>query len=188
MAFPRIQNVEFEPEEERLKVALPAERHVIFLGLYSVLLLAWLGVTVWMISLLFETSISDLPTMFLIVWVLILLVWAYVWYRLGRSVWYWWQYYAATREILFIDKELLIVRRPLSLFGVTDAYDMEHVGPFYYSEKNDAVTFEYGSRAGQFGKSLMPEEGAQLAKALNRRFFPEALVPDEDEESIYSVK
>lgn len=188
MTLPRIENVEFEVEEERLKVTLPAKRQQLFLGLYSVLLLAWIGVTIWMITLLFNTSISDLPTMFLIVWVLILLIWAYVWYRLGRSVWYWWQYYAATREILFINKELLIVRRPLSLFGVTDAYDMQHVGPFYYSEKNDSLAFDYGSRAGQFGKSLTPEEGAQLAKALNRRFFPEALEPDEDEEGIYSVK
>lgn len=188
MTFPHIQNVEFEPDAERLKVTLPAERHHLFLGLYSILLLAWIGVTIWMISLLFETSISDLPTMFLIVWILILLVWAYVWYRLGRSVWYWWQYYAATREILFIDKELLIVRRPLSLIGVTDAYDMEHVGPFYYSEKNDSIAFDYGSRAGQFASSLTPEEASQLAKALNRRFFPEALEPAGDDEGIYSVK
>lgn len=174
MNFPDIQDVQFDTVDERLKVVMPVERSWPYLVVYSVLLLAWVGVTIWMLSLLFGTSMSDLPTTFMIVWIIILLIWAYIWHRLGRSVWRWWQYYAATREVLFIDREILIVRRPLSLLGVTDAYGMEHVSPFYYSEKHDSVAFDYGSRGGLFGGGIARQDAQLLIRYLNDRFHPHA--------------
>lgn len=179
---PRIDGVTFEQTPERLKVVLPLRRQWPFLLVYSVLMLTWIVVTVWMLVLLFQTSRGQMGLVFFIVWVLILLVWAYLWYRLGGFVWRWWQYYAATREILFIDPALLIVRRPLSVLGVTDAYAMEHVSPFYYSERHAAVAFDYGSRGGVFGQALAPLQAQQLVTALNRRFFPHATAPGDDDE------
>lgn len=171
--FPEIEKIQFDTVDERLKVVMPVERNWPFFGVYTVLLVTWVGVTGWMLVLLFGISISELTTQFLIVWAIILLIWAYVWYRLGRMVWRWWQYYASTREVLFIDSDVLIVRRPLSLLGVTDAYGMEYVSPFYYSEKHEAVAFDYGSRGGLFGSGVGREEAQQLIDFLNRRFYPD---------------
>jgi hypothetical protein len=180
MIGPRIPNVTVEASADRLKVAVPLRRQPRFLLVYSALLLAWLVFTVWMLVLLFQTSRGGMSTLYLLVWALILLIWAYLWYRLGRFIWRWWQYYAASREILFIDSSLLIIRRPLSLLGVTDAYAMEHVSPFYYSEKNQAVAFDYGSRGALFGSGLDRAAARQLTAVLNRRFFPHAHFDEEE--------
>ncbi|NLF63802.1 MAG: hypothetical protein GX579_04305 [Chloroflexi bacterium] len=181
MNYPDIAGVTFEETPERLKVVLPVRRQWPYLLVYSVLMLTWLGATVWMLTLLFGVSRGDMSVRFLIVWVIILLIWAYLWYRLGSFVWRWWQYFAATREILLVSPATLIVRRPLSLLGVTDAYAMEHVSPFYYSEKNGAVAFDYGSRGGLFGLGLERPAAQELIAALNRRFFPHALDEDDEE-------
>lgn len=179
MDFPQIEDVQFEFAGDRLKVVLPAERNWIYLALYSLLLLVWLGVTIWMVGLLFGTAIGDLPTGFLIVWIIILLVWAYIWYRLGRHVWRYWQYYVAKKEILFVDDELFIVRRPLSLLGVTDAYAMEHAGSLYYSDKYNGIAFDYGSRGGVFARGLERGEAERLISTLSGHFFPAASEPEE---------
>lgn len=180
MIGPRIPKVTFEASADRLKVALPLRRQSGFFLVYSLLMLAWLVFTVWMLVLLFQTSRGEMSTLFLVIWALILLVWAYLWYRLGRFIWRWWQYYAATREILIIDPAMLIIRRPLSLLGVTDAYAMEHVSPFYYSEKHHAVAFDYGSRGALFGTGLDKSEASQLITTLNRRCFPHAQLDEEE--------
>lgn len=172
--FPEIEQVQFDAVDERLKVIMPLQRNRLFLGVYSVLLLTWVGVTVWMVTLLLGADTSGLATQFIVVWVILLLIWAYIWYRLGGMVWRWWQYYAAMREVLFINGEVLIVRRPLSLLGVTDAYDMEHVSPFYYSTKHGAVAFDYGSRGGLFGSGISVNAAQELIDYLNARFYPHA--------------
>jgi hypothetical protein len=179
MSFPVIDDVQFDIVDERLKIVMPVQRNWAYLGVYSVLLATWIGVTGWMLVLLFGTSISQLSTQFVIVWIIILLVWAYIWYRLGRNVWRWWQYYVATREVLFVDKDVLIIRRPLSLLGVTDAYGMEHVSPFYYSARHQSVAFDYGSRGSLFGSGIERESAQRLIKYLNDRFFPHAGEPDD---------
>lgn len=172
--FPEIAQVQFDTVDERLKVVMPLQRNSLFLGVYSVLLLTWIAVTVWMVTLLLGADTAGLATQFLVVWIILLLIWAYIWYRLGGMVWRWWQYYAATREVLFIDAEILIVRRPLSLLGVTDAYDMEHVSPFYYNAKHEAVAFDYGSRGGLFGSGISASAAEDLIDYLNARFYPHA--------------
>ena len=174
MLSPPIDGVEYEDTAERVRVVMPVARQRAFLAVYSVLVLVWLGATLWMLAGLFDTPIRGLPLGFAVGWVVILLIWFYIWYRLGRHVWRWWQYFAASREILYVYDDLLVVRRPLSLFGVTDGYDMEHVGPFYYDEEEEAVAFSYGSRGGSFGHALPEADARRLIALLNRRFFGEA--------------
>lgn len=178
--FPQIERVQFGIVDERLKVVMPLYRQWPFLVTYTVLLLAWIGATGWMLALLFGADTTDLTTQFMIVWIVILLIWAYIWYRLGRMVWRWWQYYAATREVLFVDDDILIIRRPLSLLGVTDAFDMDHVSPFYYSDKHTAIAFDYGSRGGLFATGVARAEAEQLIAYLNDRYFPNAVLFDDE--------
>lgn len=180
MIYPQIEGVTFDENEERLKVAFPVRRHRLFLSLYTVLLLVWLGVTGWMLYLLFAADISQLGLTFLVVWILILLVWAYVWYRLGRNIWRWWQYYMATRELLLIDAETLVVHRPFFFLGVTDAYAREHISPFRYDEEEEAIAFAYGARAGKFAAGLAETPARRLVATLNRRFFPGAVEEDQE--------
>jgi hypothetical protein len=182
MSYSPFDQVTFEETPERLKVVLPLRRQWPFLLVYSAIMLTWIVVTVWMLVRLFQTSRGDMSLLYVIVWGLILLVWAYLWYRLGRFVWRWWQYYAAVKEILFVNRELLIIRRPLSLLGVTDAYAMEHVSPFYYSEKQKGIAFDYGTRGGLFGQALSLDSAQQLVAGLNRRYFPHALDDDEEDD------
>ena len=85
MNYPDIAGVTFEETPERLKVVLPVRRQWPYLLVYSVLMLTWLGATVWMLTLLFGVSRGDMSVRFLIVWVIILLIWAYLWYRLAVS-------------------------------------------------------------------------------------------------------
>lgn len=177
--YPQIEGVTFDENEERLKVVFPVRRHQLFLSLYTVLLLVWAGVTGWMLYLLFAADISALGLGFLVVWIVILLVWAYVWYRLGRNVWRWWQYYVATREVLLIDEEMVVVHRPFFFLGVTDAYAREHVSPFRYDEEEGAIAFAYGARAGKFGTGLPAPMARRLVVVLNRRLFPEAVLEEE---------
>lgn len=189
MNLPVINNVEFEEQENRLKVVMPLQRQWPYFIVYSLLLLIWVAATGWMIGILlgqiFRPADYSLPVLFLVVYVIIILAWSFFWYRIGKSVWRYWQYYAALREILFIDGHTLIVRRPLSILGVTDAYDMRHVSSFYYSEKNAAIAFDYGSRGGLFGQGLGREAAEQLITVLNERFYPHAQqVDDLDEELV----
>lgn len=176
MNLPAINNVEFEEQENRLKVVMPLQRHWPYFTTYSILLLIWVGATGWMLGILlgqiFRTTDFGLTALFVVVYIIIILIWSYLWYRIGKSIVRYWQYYAALREILFIDTYRLIVRRPLSIFGVTDAYDMAHVSPFYYSDKHQAIGFEYGSRGGLFGQGLSREEAGRLIEVLNDHFFP----------------
>ena len=181
MIYPQIEEVTFDENEERLKVAFPVRRNLLFFGIYSVLLLAWLGVTGWMLALLFAADVSAMGLSFIIVWIIILLVWAYIWFRLGRSIWHWWQYHVAEREVLLIDEELLVVHRPFLFLGVTEAYALEHVSPFAYDEEEKVIGFAYGARAGNFASGLPAPAARRLAVALNRRYFPDELQEDGDE-------
>lgn len=174
-----IEGVTVGESDGQFKVIMPAHRNRLFLAIYSVLMLVWIGVSIAMIVTLFGVSVAGMRTLFVIIWILILVVWAYVWYRLGRNVWRYFRYFAATREILFIDEEILIVQRPFAIMGVTDGYDMEHVGPFFYHKKYEGIAFEYGTRAGVFGQGLEKDPARQLARLLNHQFFPHAILEEE---------
>lgn len=168
-----IRNVHFEQTPERLKVVLPVKRNWVWFLLFTVLVIIWLVGLVW--GLVFTIrDVAFSGERFAIVFTIMLLIWLYIWYRLGRMLWRQWQYYAASREILFINKERLIVRRPVSVLGLTDAYDMQHVSPFFYSDEHHCPAFGYGNQRIYFGYGLEENEARQLAKAINKLYFPYA--------------
>lgn len=176
-----ISNVHFEQTAERLKIVLPLKRNWFLVVLYTVLMLAWLvmlaGGILFMIR---EAALSGQRYAFVFTTMIIVLL--LVLYRLGRrAVWLPWQSLLATREILFINKEELIVRRPVSLLGTTDFYDMAHVGPFFYLEEQRAIAFPYGQFRTEFGHSLARPEAERLIVTLNERYFPNRDEEDEDD-------
>jgi len=106
----------------------------------------------------------------------LLILWLVIWLVFGRFLWKHWQYYAAGRELLFIDQEQLIVRRPVSILGLTSAYDMAHISPFYHSDTHNRPAFDYAYLHVYFGQGLTRQDSEQLVSKINQRWFPE---PDE---------
>lgn len=164
--FPQIGTLEIEEDQERLKIILPLKRNRLLLSLFSLLIVVWLAMTVAIIAAMLREHYTWLLN-------LMLLIWLGIWAWFGRVLWRRWQFFAAGREILFINHERLILRRPLSLLGPTDAYDMKHVTPFYRSDLHSCPTFDYAFQHVYFGQSLPVDEATQLIAALNRRFFAE---------------
>lgn len=175
--LPSIENIQFEENKERLKVVLPVKRHWFYLILYSIMLLTWAGMLVF--GLVYTWQIAFSGEWFAFLFTVMLLVLLYLLYRLGRIVWQQWQYYAASREILFVHQEMLIVRRPVSIFGITDAFDRAHVTPFYFSEKHNCPAFDYGHQHVYFGQDLPSDSAGRLIGYLNARYYPHH---DEDDE------
>lgn len=173
--------VSFGEGDERLKVVMPLTRNAPYTMVYAVLLIVWIGATIALLVRLLQQPIASMEFVYILVYLLILAVWAYIWYRLGKHVMRYLGYYGATREILFVNEETLIVRRPLSLLGVTDAYDMAHVGLFQFNESRHAIAFDYGSRGGLFGSGLDRIEAERLADYLNKRYFPGRESADQDD-------
>jgi hypothetical protein len=145
------------------------------LVLYTLIFLTWLVLTILGLREIIQvfTENPDLPRRF--IWLLsCMLIFGWiVWIFFGyRYIWRWWQYHLARREILFINREILIVRRPVSILGLTDAYDMGHVSPLFYSDKHSAVGFDYGSRTILVGANLPKQDADWLIVRLNDRYFP----------------
>jgi hypothetical protein len=164
--LPEIKNVQIEKTDEKLKVVLPAQSQPLWLLIYSILLLIWVIGLIWgIVFILRDVAFSG--ERYAIVFTIMLLIWLYIWYRLGRILWNQWQFYAARREILFFEPGQFIIRRPVSLLGITDAYDLEHVSLFYYSDEESCPGFEYGSRRIYFGQGLDKSSGEHLVKFLN---------------------
>lgn len=165
-----IGRITLEDQPEWLKVVLPIKRNWLLSVLFSLALLVWLTFIVGMLLFLVRDVIM-VGERFAFVFAVILLVWLAVWFWVGKIVWRRWQYYAASREILFINRERLIIRRPVSIWGLTEAFDMEYIRPFYVSKRHHCPTFEYGSQKVYFGTSLDQVEAARLIKTLNTLYF-----------------
>ncbi len=176
--FPKIEGIEFEENDERLKIILPVKRSWILFGIYSVVMLVCLGLMVS--GLMFTARMAFSGERFAIVFTIMLLLLLLILFYFMRFVWRQWQFYAAPREILFINKELLIVRRPVSILGITDAYDMQYVQPLRYDPKYRGVSFQYGSQPRLFALGLAEAQVAEMVAYVNGRFFP--TYDDEDEE------
>ena len=179
--LPMISNVHFEQTPERLKVVLPVKRNWFLVVLYTVMVLAWLvmlaGGIMFMIR---EAALSGERYAFVFTTMLLILL--FILYRLGRrAVWQPWMALLANREILFINKESLIIRRPVSLLGTTDFYDMAHVSPFFYLEERRTPAFHYGQFRTEFGRSLGRPEAERLIVTLNNLYFPNWDEEDEDD-------
>ena len=167
---PDIQDVLLEDTGDRLKVVMPLQRSWAWLLLYSLLLILWIAGLIWgLIYTIRDVAFSG--ERYAIVFTIMLLIWLYIWYRLGKIIWRQWQYYVATREILFLDKKMLIVRRPVSILGITDAYDMGYVSPFFYSEEHHCPGFDYGNQRIYLGRGLTGQASRELINYLNNRYF-----------------
>lgn len=165
-----IGRITLEDQPEWLKVILPIKRNWLLFGLFTVALLVWLVFVIGMLMFLVRDVIL-VGERFAFSFAVILLIWLAIWLWVGKIVWRRWQYYAAGREIMFINKERLIIRRPVSIWGLTEAFDMEHLRPFYVSKRHHCPAFDYGSQKVYFGISLSDDEAAQLIKTLNSLYF-----------------
>jgi hypothetical protein len=168
--FPKINQVSFAETPDRLKVTLPVRRKWAWLTILSLLLILWTVGLIWGIIFTFR-DIAFSGERYAFVFTVMLLVWLYLWYRLGKILWQQWQYFVASREILFIDGERLIIRRPVSVLGITDAYDFAHVSPFFQSEEHSCPGFDYGNQRIYFGLGLTEAAGEKLVDYLNKRYF-----------------
>lgn len=163
--------IQLEENPERLKISWPLQRPYLLFTLFSLALVVWLVMLVGM-SIYLVRDVMRAGERFTFVFSVMLIIWLLVWLWFGRILSQWWQYAAATREIMFINKTQLIIRRPVSIFGITDAYDMQHVTPFYLSEKHHCPVFDYGHQHIYFGQALPQDEARALIGMLNGRFFP----------------
>jgi hypothetical protein len=174
--LPMISGARFEQSPQRLKIVLPVRRDWALFAIYSILEATWLVMLIGGVVFLARIAFSGERWAF--VFAIMLLVLLLILFRFGRFLSRQWANYAANREILFINREELILRRPISIWGNTDTYGMEHVTPFYLSDKPRAVGFDYGYRHVYFGEALQPEAQAALRNFLNSTYFPGQ---DEDE-------
>jgi hypothetical protein len=167
--LPMISGVHFEQTPERLKIVLPVTRKWPYLILYTVLMLAWIVMLVG--GLVFTVRILAAGAGYRFVFAAINLVLLFILFRFGRFLSRQWATYLSGREILFINPEVLIVRRPVSILGNTDAYDMQHVSPFYESEQPASLAFDYGYRHIYVGEGLTAEARRALHHFLNQVYF-----------------
>ena len=139
-----ISGVHFEQTPERLKIVLPVARKWGYVVIYTVLVVAWLGMMIG--GLIFIVSILGSGASYRFVFAIMIAILLAILFRFGRFLWRQWASFASNREVLLISPEELIVRRPVSIWGNTDAYDMAHVSPFYVGGKPPALAFDYGYR------------------------------------------
>ena len=165
------QIIQLEENPERLKIVWPLQRPWLLFGLFTLALVVWLVMLVGM-SIYLVRDVVGAGERFTFSFSVMIIVWLLVWIWFGRILNKRWQYVAANREIMFINKKQVIIRRPLSIFGITDAYDMQHVSPFYLSEKHNCPVFDYGFQYIYFGRNLPQHEAKALIEMLNGRFFP----------------
>lgn len=177
---PILTDVHFEQTPERLKIVLPVKHNIPLAILYTVLVVIWLAMMI--AGVIYTIQIAFSGERYAFVFTVMLVVLLLVFYRFGRYLLRQWAHLVAPREILFINKETLILRRPISIFGNTDAYAMNHVTPFYMSEKPAGPAFDYGYRHCYFGEGLAPQTAAELIGYLNRRFFPNYDADDDEDE------
>jgi hypothetical protein len=149
---------------------LPVKRNWPFLAIYTLLVMMWIGMMVYGVIFLARILFSGASYRFVFAVMIIILL--YILFRFGRFLFRQWAEYLSNREILFINAEELIVRKPVSIWGNTTAYDMQHVSPFYASHQNGALAFDYGSHHVFIGEGLAPEARQALLGFLNRIYFP----------------
>lgn len=175
----------FEENEERLKVVLPLQKEWGFWLIYTILLLVWLGLTAAALRQFLAIVWSGyygFQGWYLFAYFVILLIIFAIWVWGGnRFIWRPWQYYTANREILFFYPDKLIVRRPLSLLGITEGYDWRYVSPFRFDPQENSLVFDYGTHRIPIGRTLPAGEAQALLHQLNQRFFPHHQEEADDE-------
>lgn len=168
--LPMISSVHFEQTPERLKIVIPVDRNWPYLILYAVLAFLWVGMMIGGIVYLIQILFSGQGYRFLFALMIFILL--LIWFRFGRFLGRQLAQYLSNREVLFINQEELIVRRPVSIWGNTDVYGMEHVTSIYSDDSIGALGFDYGYHHIYFGESLTPEARQTLRQFLNDTYFP----------------
>lgn len=168
---PMINGVHFEQTPERLKIVLPLRRKWPFLVSYSALALSWIVMMIWGSVYLVQILFSGQRYRF--IFALMILVLLLILFRFGKFLMRQWAHYLSGREVVFIDREELIVRRPISIWGNTDVYDMAHVTHFYATDSPKALTFDYGYRHIHIGEALTEAGRQALLRYINQIFFPD---------------
>ena len=163
----RKNEILFDESNQKLKVVLPAGVNWPAFILHSIALLIWLGMLIAVLIYL----VRGLSSSFVLT--AILLLWLLIWFWFGRFLWTRWQYHAANREVLFVEPDQLIIRRPVSILGLTWVYDMSHIDGLYYSKQHNCPAFDYAYQHVYFGRMLDEEQAKMLIGELNRRYFPE---------------
>lgn len=177
--LPIITDVHFEDNAERLKVVMPIKRNRPLAITYTTLFILWLLTMVW--GVVYTIRVAFSGERYAFVFTLMLLILLFVYYRFGGFIRRQWAHFVSPRELLFINKERLILRRPVSIWGNTDAYDMQHVGPFYLADKPQSLAFDYGHQHIYFGEGLGREAQKSLRQALVGRYFPGSGEDEDDE-------
>lgn len=166
--------ISFEENDERTKIIIPLKRQWGYWLVYTVLLLAWLGGTglaLQQVAAIVRSGNYGFQGLLLFAYIVILVILAVGWLWLGRQIWRRWQYYTANREILFFYADKLIVRRPLSLLGITEAYSRQHVTHFRLDDKMNCPVFDYGSYRIPVGTTLDEDTAVAFIEQINSRFF-----------------
>jgi hypothetical protein len=159
-------DIRFEQGTDRLKVVISLPSRAPLLLVYSAALIAWL-VMLFVVGRFLFSSFGQNAVL-----TVLLFIWTLAWLFFGRFLWRRWQHSAATREILFVDRESIVLRRPVSILGLTASYDRGHVGPFYYSDSQRCPAFDYAYSHVYFGQGLPESAGRRLVRDLNARLFP----------------
>lgn len=168
--LPIITDIHFEQSPERLKIVMPLRRHWPYLLIYTILATLW---TVMMIGgFIFAIQLVRSGARYTFVFVIMVLIFLFILYRFGRFLFRQWAHYLAGREVLFINLEELILRRPISIWGNTDVYDIQHISGIKESAKPVALTFDYGYRHIYFGEGITAGARTELGRFLNERYFP----------------
>lgn len=173
-SLPMTTSITFEETTERTKIIVPLKRLWGYWLVYSLLLLSWLvatGMALGQFIGIARGGSFGFTGLLLFAYIVILLILLGGWLWLGRQIWRRWQYYTANREILFFYEDKLVVRRPLSLLGITEAYDRRFVSPFRFDAKIQSPVFDYGSYRIPVGTTLVPDEAEAFITQVNKRFF-----------------
>lgn len=175
--YPEIDGITFEENERWLKVVLPVRRNWFLLTVYTLLVLT--GVSLFVGAIIFGVQIGMARQRFSLLFVVMIIIFLIMLYYLLKYVLRQWQFNLASREILFFNEEELIVRRPVSIFGLTTTFDRTYMKPLAYDSTFSALAFDYGSRPVLIGLNLPASQTAPLAEYVNKRYFPH--FDDEDE-------
>ncbi|MFO7663205.1 MAG: hypothetical protein R6X18_11520 [Chloroflexota bacterium] len=169
--LPLISDVHFEQTPNRLKIVLPLRRNWPFLIIYTILAVMWLVMMIGGVWFTIQIGLSGERYVF--VFVLMLLTFLFILFRFRKHLFRQWAIYLAGREILFINTEELIIRRPVSIWGNTDVYGMEHIQSIQESDEPQALFFKYGYRSIYFGEALSDNARTGLGGFLNTVYFPD---------------
>lgn len=175
--YPEIDGINFEENSERLKVTLPVSRNWIYLIIYSILMVIGIGLMIG--GLIFGFQIALAGERFSFVFAVMVFFFLLLLYPLLKYIFQQWQYNVTNREIIFIHPDEMIIRRPVSILGITKTYDLKFVKPMYFSQKYNSLAFDYGSQPVIFAAGLPSSQTVPLATYLNERYFPDY---DEDDD------